>query len=213
MSRVVTAVSDGTDSMDAVTDATHELTGQVEQVDSEMQRAKGTVGEQLSATQSMADEIHRIAMHSERNAETLRTGMASVESMVVGASKQIGHLSEYDVPDRVLRIALSGHVLWKKRLVDMATGGPGLNPDELSDHRSCRLGRWYFSDLSEALHGTPEWGELASAHERVHETGIAAAREFQRGEREAGLVAVAEMEEASADVMRLLVELRRYTRA
>jgi len=210
MKRVVQAVGDGGNAMDAVTEATDSLTSQVEQVDSEMQRARGTVGEQLAATESMADEINGIAHHSQRNAETLRAGMESVESMVQSASKKIGVLAEFEVPDRVLRIALADHVLWKKRLVDMATGGAGLDPAELSDERSCRLGKWYFSEHSCAFHGRSEWPELASAHERVHQSGIAAAQFFQEGDREQGLVAVAEMEEASADVMRLLVELREH---
>ncbi len=180
----------------------------MQEVDGEMQRASGTVAEQLAATQSMAEEIHRIAAHAEGSVQTLRLGVESTGAMVTHAGQTINKLAQYDVPDRVLRIALADHVLWKKRLVDMATGGPAMDPAELSNERSCRLGKWYFSHDSCAFHDRSEWGELALAHEQVHQTGIAAARHLQRGDREEGLLAVEAMEEASEDVMRLLRRLR-----
>jgi methyl-accepting chemotaxis protein len=46
----------------------------------------------------------------------------------------------------VFKLARSDHVLWKRRLANMMVGREGLDPDELSDHHTCSLGKWYDQD-------------------------------------------------------------------
>jgi methyl-accepting chemotaxis protein len=99
-------------------------------------------------------------------------------------------------------------VIWKKRLVDMAVGRIQLKAEELSDHHSCRLGKWYYGDGSAPMRDRAAFRQLEDPHRRVHEHGKRAAQLFQAGKLDDALREIAEVETASADVVRLLDELK-----
>ena len=64
-------------------------------------------------------------------------GVCANDPVILGAD-QIAALAVYDVPHKVVKLAQSDHVLWKKRLANMVAGRAGLNANELADHHSCR---------------------------------------------------------------------------
>ncbi len=213
MKRVVSSVAQGGVSMDAVQVAAEQLENSVIDVDYQMSLARTTVSEQLKATESIADDIQRMAATSRQNALTLRDGMASMRTMEKQASDIITVLGEFEFPDRILRIARADHVLWKKRLVDYAAGMTTLSHHELSNHHNCRLGKWYDSNASQHLHHFPEWTELETWHRAVHENGIQAARLLGEGKRAEGLGYIERVQEASEHVLALLAKLRERNNA
>jgi len=209
---VVSAVAQGGRSMSAVSTATTSLQANIVSLDRQMGEARQTVRQQLEATEGIANEIQRIATHTRDNTATLRAGMDSTRQMVEHAEASILTLTGYEFPDRVLRVAQADHVLWKKKLVDLASGSTDLDPAALSSHHHCRLGRWYHSQDSAALHHLPEWEELDGWHRKVHESGIEAARLLRAGDRPNGLSCIEQVEEASVEVLRLLRQLRDRSR-
>jgi len=58
-----------------------------------------------------------------------------------GISEQIVELSRRKVPDKIIKLAQSDHVIWKKRQANMAIGKEKLAPSGLADHQSSRLGK------------------------------------------------------------------------
>ena len=60
-------------------------------------------------------------------------------------------LANEDIEDKVLYLAQADHLLWKKRLLDMAVGKSQMKSTDLTDHTLCRLGKWYYSDASARL--------------------------------------------------------------
>ncbi len=206
--RVSEAVERGEESMAAVNEGASALETSVTEVDRQMAEAQAIVEEQLLATENIAEGINGVSQLSSQNTETVRETNEALGRAEKLSSAQIQLLSAYEMPDRVLRIARADHVLWKKRLVDMMDGKTSLRPEELSSHRHCRLGKWYLSDASQALHHLPEWEELDLHHQRVHDSGIAAAQAMQDHDRQAAVGHIAGMESASDDVLRLLERLR-----
>jgi methyl-accepting chemotaxis protein len=65
---------------------------------------------------------------------------AGTESTI---GQTLSALSDRHIDNFVLHCAKSDHLLWKKRLNSMLVGATKLTESELSDHRSCRLGKWY----------------------------------------------------------------------
>jgi methyl-accepting chemotaxis protein len=113
----------------------------------------------------------------------------------------INALVEKGLPDCTIEAAKSDHMIWMRKLAQMLAGRSRLNPDELADHHSCRLGKWYDSQTEAALLDHPSWSALLDPHRRVHEAGIAAARAFAAGDLEMATAYVREAGDASVEVM------------
>lgn len=88
----------------------------------------------------------------------------------------------------------------------MLMGVSKLREDELADHRSCRLGKWYEAARTQ-FSGSQTFVALETPHAATHEAGKRAARLWGQGNREAAEAAFLEMEEASKEVLRLLDQL------
>ena len=124
-----------------------------------------------------------------------------------GLGKQIGKLAELNVPDKVIKLAQSDHVLWKKRLANMIIGREGLKPEELSDHHTCRLGKWYDTVQDPKYKNNPVFQQLVDPHKLVHQHGIQSVRYFNDGKFDEALAEISKVETASKDVLSMLAEL------
>jgi len=121
--------------------------------------------------------------------------------------EQLNRLGASDVPGAVIRLAKADHVIWKKKLADLFVGRARLVADELADHHSCRLGKWYYGDASARLRDHPAFERLEGPHARVHAHGIEATRLYNTGDTAAALAEMAKVEIASVEVVACLDEL------
>ena len=166
-----------------------------------------TLHEQESAAGSVASSVASIA--GDTNAavsdiETILDEMQEVEKLI---SVQLNNLAEQNIPDKTVQLAKSDHALWKRRLASMIIGREGLNPAELANQHTCRLGKWYDKVDNPECRAAPAFKRLAAPHRLVHEHGILAARHFNDGNLDMALAEIAKVEAASKDVLRLLGEL------
>ncbi|MDC7684487.1 CZB domain-containing protein [Asticcacaulis sp. BYS171W] len=103
--------------------------------------------------------------------------------------------------------AKSDHTLWKKRLAGMMAGLEGLRVDELVDHHSCRLGKWYDHVADPVLRNHPDFRALVKPHEEVHVRGREAAKRYADGDLVAARAAFEAMNVASTEVLMRLDRL------
>jgi methyl-accepting chemotaxis protein len=82
-----------------------------------------------------------------------------------------------------------------------------LQVKELSDHTSCRLGKWYHAVDDAQIKANSYFKQLNAPHEQVHSLGLKAANLFASGDLEGAWAAYAEMEKASYQVVELLDKL------
>ncbi len=178
-------------------------------VASQIGELAGIISQQSEAAREVAQGVNVVAEMSRQNLESVQSLAAATDRLDEGIAKQMADMNELEFTGKIVCLAKADHIIWKRRLVAMAVGRLTLSPDELADHRSCRLGKWYYSDASARLAGQAAFKELEAPHKRVHEHGIAAARLFKEGRTEAALEEIAKVEEASRDVLRLLDALQR----
>jgi len=213
------AVEHSTDSVSAGIHASDEAERSVEAAAARVTQSHELVGEiaraineQSAATAELAQGVMRIAS----DAAHARERTEAVVAAAAGSEKLIGEslkdLAERNIDDYVLHCAKSDHLIWKKRLAGMLVGVAQLQESELSDHKACRLGKWYETARAEYAH-YPSFNALEAPHARVHEAGKRAARAFAQGDMDAAEAAFAELEQASAEVVRLLDGLIAETRA
>jgi methyl-accepting chemotaxis protein len=177
-------------------------------VSAKMDEISGILAEQNLATDEVAKGITAIADLAVANAaevKSLADTMGKTDTSVVGMLNQLASLS---LDDKVIRLAKADHVIWKKRLVDMSVGRIALKADELSDHKNCRLGKWYYGEGA-ASHGSKAaFRHLEEPHAAVHQHGKEAARLFGIGKLTEALAEIDKVEAASVEVLADLDKLR-----
>jgi methyl-accepting chemotaxis protein len=173
---------------------------QVREIASVLQQQSKAVEEIATNMQATVDNAHKTANH----ASDVIASVGKSETLI---NEQFAVLEPRNVRAYVRHRAKSDHCLWKKHLAEMAVGLKTLSANELTDHTQCRLGKWYEQMRSSDLARHPAFVQLAGPHEAVHRNGKKAAELFAKGDREGAEVAIAEMEKASLEVLKLLDQL------
>ncbi len=125
---------------------------------------------------SSADAIAHASAEILGQAERLADATDRVQGH---ASRALGNFVKLAIPGRDLKLARADHVIWKKRLADMATGRARLRADELADPKASRFGRFLYG-AGTAI-APDSFAKLDAAHRRVHAHGVDAARAFEAG--------------------------------
>ena len=201
------AVEEGQQAINEVGRQMEEIHQRIDEVTRNTANISSTLAEQGKASQEVAQGISMIAESSSLSVEGIEKIVSTMDVVEKLISAQIAKLAELNVPDKVIKLAQSDHVIWKKRLANMIAGREGLKPDELSNHHTCRLGKWY-DNVTEAKYKTsPVFQQLVDPHKLVHEHGIQAVRYYNDGKLDAALGEISKVEAASKDVLAMLSEL------
>ena len=193
------------DSAEQSEDAATKIGSVLEHVGSNATRMNaiaGLLSQQSEAVREIATGIHAIARHSEAATRYTEDVIRAVGSSETVINAQFAELDKREIANYVLHRAKSDHLLWKKRLSEMLVGLKSLKTEELNDHHHCRLGKWYDSVTDQKLRSHPSFPALLPVHEAVHRNGKLAASLHAKGDRDGALKALADMETASAEVVR-----------
>ncbi len=213
---IVTAMSDCTgaaaESQQVVTslgEAMASVGHRVSSMTTGMEKIADILNQQSEASREVAEGICAIAAKTKQGVDQVMSISAQLDLAQELVGRELLDLSLFSFQHKIPRLAKADHVIWKKRLADMAVGRTKLNANELADHRSCRLGKWYYGDASSASRTHRAFAALEKPHEMVHEHGKRAAKLFGSGDLAGALGEIEKVEAASKDVLRLLDELTR----
>ncbi len=181
-----------------------DMIAQVTEVDGSLASIANTISEQATAAEGLAGSAAKANSLAHDNIERVSGADKALNALVSRVGEELADAALSDVPGKVVHLAKADHVIWKKRLSDMFMGRQTLNPDELSDHRCCRLGTWYYSDAAAPFANLAPFRALAAPHQAVHSAGIAAVRAFNSGRREEALRHMDRVDHASTQVLALL---------
>jgi len=201
------AVSAGNEAIQGVEERMNDIAHSVERVSTDVSEMNTILTEQETAAQHVVSGVNGIVDETAKSVgavERIVDSMNNVEKLI---SAQIARLAELEVPNKVVKLAKSDHVIWKKRLANMIAGKEGLKAEELADHHSCRLGKWYDAVTDRRYTANPAYQALQDPHRRVHQHGIAAVEAYNAGRVDEALAEIAKVETASQDVLRLLGDL------
>lgn len=134
---------------------------------SEMSRA---VSEQKDALEGTAKSMQTLSDHSAENGRTLSEVLGYVEEMGKAASFNVDP-ALLDTPEVMLSVTQMDHINWVKRVNDNLFGRATIDLRELTDHHSCRLGRWYDTKGKAQFGHLQEFKALERTHANVHATG------------------------------------------
>ncbi|MEQ8788377.1 MAG: methyl-accepting chemotaxis protein [Pirellulaceae bacterium] len=63
----------------------------------------------------------------------------------------------------------TAHNAWKSKLADLLAGRSSLDPSEVSSHKNCKFGKWYFVEGRTQFGDNATFKEIDVYHEKVHE--------------------------------------------
>lgn len=108
----------------------------------------------------------------------------------------------------LLQLSKADHILWKWRVYNMFLGLEKLSPNDVSSHKECRLGQWYFSEKAVARFGShPSYRELDRYHEEVHNSAKYAVEAHNNGDRSTAETYLKQIEAASEQVLHYIDDL------
>lgn len=209
MSVSSSAVGEGVQSVATLRKAMGDVSEKIERVAGNADHISEALIQQRAASQEVAAGTARVAQSATRAAEALGPIIDATDSAQQAVTEQLAMLAKCNIPNKIVRLAQSDHAIWKKRLANMIIGREGLNPRELSDHRNCRLGQWYYRVEDVSMKARREFADLEDPHAAVHRHGIEAVKLYNAGNVGGALREIDEVEKASKDVLRLLKRLER----
>jgi len=200
-------VEHGRESIDSAGTEMERLATGITSVTDRMEEVANILIEQESATTEIASGVSVIARMSAENVDLINGAITTLEQTAPIIATSIDAFVKQGAPNATIHAAKSDHMIWMRRLSQMLVGRQALDPVELADHHSCRLGKWYDAQNDPDLTGHPAWKALVEPHKEVHRAGIAAAEAFNSGDLDGAINLVYEASKASDEVMRLLNEL------
>jgi methyl-accepting chemotaxis protein len=90
------------------------------------------------------------------------------------------------LPEQIIELAKTDHLLWKWRLESMLHGRTVLNSDVVKDHTICRLGKWYYGIGMKQYMENDIFKSIEIPHKQFHQTCSDAIKAYnQKDETEA----------------------------
>lgn len=201
------AISDGQSAVREAGELMSEIHTRVGNVKQLSAQTSATLQEQNAAAHEVAVGIAGIATNTSENVDQINSLLDAMDTVEGLISQRIQALAALEVPGKVVKLAQSDHVIWKRRLINMVAGREGLQAGELSNHHTCRLGKWYDNVDIRAYKHHPSFAQLAIPHKQVHENGIQAVRLYNEGKYKEAMRRIQQVESASQEVLALLQDL------
>lgn len=169
------------------------------------------ISQQKQAVEMLVQNVAVVKDKSDDNLSSVESLLQKGDSALAVIEGLRTKLATEDIPNKVIHLAKADHLLWKKKLLDMAAGHAQLKSSELADHTSCRLGKWYYEILKGASTEEVEkykrlraFRDIEEPHKLVHGHGIAAAKCFENHDLQSGMQHYEHVERASKEVLACL---------
>ncbi|MGG3451815.1 methyl-accepting chemotaxis protein [Domibacillus aminovorans] len=109
----------------------------------------------------------------------------------------------------VIKVAKTDHLLWKWKVYNVLLGIEKVQSEQITSHKECRLGEWYYGTLSDQVKKQLPFQQLEEPHQAVHHYAKEAMREYEQGYIEKAYESFRKLEEASSEVIALLIQLEK----
>lgn len=202
------AVHDANSSLPLLTEIVETIIG----IKQEMDSTAAASEEQATTMDDMSGQIQRIA----KMADDIRllgdeTGQAIYQlsgEMNTFRQNIIGKNSVTLTTKSLLLLSRTDHLLWKWRIYNMFLGLEKIDPNSVSSHKDCRLGKWYDDPMTQERF-TSQLGfrQLDQHHKRVHDLAKETAVLFNNRQIEKAEASLQQLSIASDSVVAIIDEL------
>lgn len=168
----------------------------------------GIMSQQSAASSLQAKNMATIKDKSDSNFDAINNLIDQSDRRIQLIENWRTQLAGEEIENKVIYLAQADHFLWKKRLLDMAVGRSTIKSSDLTDHISCRLGKWYYDrQENDKFNTSPAFRAIEEPHKIIHKQGIEAAKCFERNDFITGMKHYEQLEQASHKVVEELENL------
>ncbi|MDY0030181.1 MAG: methyl-accepting chemotaxis protein [Pseudobdellovibrionaceae bacterium] len=207
MDDVAQAVGTGREKLDTSQTSITNIQENAERVSEQMREIMSIVRDQDAAVSEISSNVSEIATTTQESLDLVGHTLDSMDSSETDLVAAIAKFPDFELDHTTVNLAKSDHVIWKKKLSSMAAGRLHLDPGQLADHKSCRLGKWYYSDASKDYRNMKSFKDLEAAHIEVHKHGIQAAQKYNNNDVDGALKEIDVVEKSSIEVLTLLADM------
>ncbi len=201
------AASEATSAAQMAANSVSEASSEVAQGAHGVANVAHVLGEQKMAVDELTQSATRAATSATEAMNLLNESVEVATHSDTLIEQELHVLEMAHVDNYVLYRAKSDHILWKKKLASLISGMASLDERELTDHHSCRLGKWWGEVKDKSANLSSTFYALDAPHKLVHDNGKEAARLYKSGDAKGAMDAYFRMDEASKQVVRLLDDL------
>ena len=198
-----TIFTSGKGKMDASRGAMHTMGQALNGIGDSFKQINENIDMQTAASEEMASSL---AVVNEKiktlNVETVKTGKAFNDISRSIDVLRIKMIPEADMTqNQQIEVCITDHLIWRWRVYNMILGYEKLNPEQVGNHKICRLGQWV-ENVGRAL---PEiksnLDTMESPHEKLHEFAKEAIIAYNRGDLHTAELKLGEMDKVSAKII------------
>lgn len=206
----VSATDSGRESINKAGEEINTVVDNIQNVTQLISSVAASVLEQDTVIKEIAHSIEVIQGKTKLSEENAEHALDATNDSAKVIDEQILKYRSMDIPNSIVDFAKSDHVLWKKRLAAMLVGKSNLTADELVDHHSCALGKWYDNVNDKNIKNHKSFIEMENYHSLVHNHGKKSAELFAKGDRVSAAEEYKKMSDASVHVIKCLEELKSH---
>lgn len=143
-----------------------------------------STGEMAEGARGVSGTLAAVAQSAHHTLEQANGLRRSFEEIVGQADELTRLVGGYRYDDRGFAALgpKAAHRAWVTRLAGLVAGQVSLRPDEVSSHRDCEFGRWYFGEGGKAFGHSHTFREVDPLHLAVHDHARRIAERVQAGD-------------------------------
>lgn len=183
----------------------------VQKVRDEITQIATAVDEQSSASEEVARNIEKtsaISKQIEAMAEDVMHQVSALTKIAEELRVSTGGFKTKGNELMILDLAKGDHRTWVNKIVAHMRGDERLDPEKLSDHTSCRFGKWYYNEGMQICGNLKSFREIEAYHDRVHSLGKEIVLSCNSGDKAKAERLFKEMEDTSHHIIKLLDEIK-----
>jgi methyl-accepting chemotaxis protein len=163
---IVTSIAAAIEEQAAVT---RDVAGNVTRASGAVRDANDRVAETAAVSSTIAQDVAQIS-HQSQGVGTDSKRVEEDAQMLIRLSNELTALvGRFELGQRMdFGPIKQVHLRWRDRLIDMFEGRQTLSSAEVTDHRQCPLGQWYYGEGRAQYHHLPSFERLGQRHGAFH---------------------------------------------
>ena len=190
-----------------------DLNEALQEIGAQFEEISSVTEEQAATTDEIAQKNHSISETTESGEEIVRrTGEAvytlskMIDQFRITAVSSNMKMSQEDL----LQLAITDHLLWRWKIYNLILGFEKIKEDEVSSHKDCRLGKWYYGIAKQIFGAEKCYQEVEQPHAKIHEIAKNAVIAVNQGNKERAEQYLIEITETSKEVVEKLYVLKNF---
>jgi hypothetical protein len=176
------------------------------------QEVSTSIRRQDAANARLTQAIDQVNQVARLNAEQIEVATTASLAVAQGMDELRAAMGQFKIDasdDQLIELAIGDHLLWVARLDNMRHGHEAIQPESMTSHRECRLGKWYFGKGSRSCGGHGAFRLVDAPHAELHDKARKMIVAYNAGRIEESDRLFTEIQGLSQAIVRHLYDLKR----